>query len=181
MNTIPYMLRRKRFLRVLRFAVYGDGRLVVTAPMLLGKRTIERIIEKKSVWIREKLKLAETRIPRVSAEESRAMYLAHKVDALQFATERLEFFNRVYGLTWNSVRIKNSRTRWGSCSEKGNMNFHYKIALLPPDLADYIIVHELCHLAQMNHSQKFWRLVAQTIPDYSVRRNAIRKHEISLR
>lgn len=175
---IAYTLRRKRFSRVLRFAIHADGRLVVTAPMLLGKRMIERIIEERSDWILEKLKLVEHRAPRVSAAESKAMHLKHKDDALQFAKERLEFFNHVYGLKWNRVTIKNSRTRWGSCSGKGNLNFNYKIALLPIELADYIVVHELCHLAQMNHSPKFWALVARTIPDYAVRRKAIREHEV---
>jgi predicted metal-dependent hydrolase len=177
---IPYTLRRKRFSRVLRFAVYADGRIVVTAPVLLGKKAIERIIKEKSAWILEKLKFAEPRVPKISAAEAKAMYLKHKVDARKFAIERLEHFNQTYGLKWNRVSIKNSRTRWGSCSGKGNLNFNYKIALLPVELAEYIVVHELCHLAQMNHSPKFWRLVALTIPDYVARRKAIRKHEIQL-
>lgn len=177
---IPYTLRRKRFSRVLRFAIHQDGRLVVTAPVLMGKRTIERMIEERAAWILEKLKLIKPRIPKVSTAESRVLYLKHKGDALKLAKERLEHFNQTYGLQWNCVTIKNSRTRWGSCSGKGNLNFNYKIALLPAELADYIIVHELCHLAQMNHSSKFWLLVAQTIPDYSARRCAIRKHEIQL-
>lgn len=180
MQVIPYTLRRRRFSRSIRFSVYADGRLVVTAPMLVGKRTIERMIEEKAAWIIEKLKLADSRVPKVSTAESRVLYLKHKGEALKLAKERLEHFNQMYGLQWNRVTIKNSRTRWGSCSGKGNLNFNYKIALLPIELADYIIVHELCHLAQMNHSSKFWLLVAQTIPDYSVRRRAIRKHEIQL-
>ena len=178
---ISYTLRRKRFSRVLRFAIHADGRLVVTAPMLLGKRAIERIIEEKSAWIVEQMRSRQKAVgSSISAEQSRAMYVKYRADALQFAKERLEFFNHVYGLKWNRVTIKNSRTRWGSCSGKGNLNFNYKIALLPIELAEYIVVHELCHLAQMNHSPKFWRLVAQTIPDYAARRNAIRKYEIHL-
>ena len=178
---ISYILRRKRFSRVLRFAVHADGRLVVTAPVLLARKKIERIIEEKSDWILEKLKRRTSDVGRrVTAAEAKAMYMKHRGDALKFAKERLEFFNHVYGLKWNRVTIKNSRTRWGSCSGKGNLNFNYKIALLPIALADYIVVHELCHLAQMNHSPKFWRLVAQTIPDYAARRKAIREHEIRL-
>lgn len=178
---IPYTLRRKRFSRVLRFAVYADGRLVVTAPVLLARKAIEKIIEAKSVWILETLKRRTSDVGRrATAAEAKAMYMKHRGDALKFAKERLEFFNHVYGLRWNRVTIKNSRTRWGSCSGKGNLNFNYKIALLPIELADYIVVHELCHLAQMNHSPKFWHLVAQTIPDYAARRKAIRKHEVAI-
>ncbi len=178
---IPYTLRRKRFSRVLRFAVYGDGRLVVTVPMLLGRKAIERIIDEKSEWIVEQIRSRQSAVgSRNTVAESRAMYLKHKVNALELAKGKLEYFNQTYGLKWNRVAIKNSRTRWGSCSGKGNLNFSYKIALLPVELADYIVVHELCHLAQMDHSPKFWRLVAQTIPDYAARRKAIRSHEIQL-
>jgi predicted metal-dependent hydrolase len=95
--------------------------------------------------------------------------------------ERLVHFNAFYNFSYNDVRIKNVKTRWGSCSTKGNLNFNYKIALLPPHLVDYIIVHELCHLEQMNHSVKFWSLVAKTIPDYRVRRAELRHQAVRLR
>ncbi|PIP23438.1 MAG: hypothetical protein COX90_01110 [Candidatus Nealsonbacteria bacterium CG_4_10_14_0_2_um_filter_38_17] len=62
--------------------------------------------------------------------------------------------------------MKNQKTRWGSCFKKGNPNFNYKIALLSQRLADYIVVHELCHLGELNHSQKSWNLVAKAVPDY---------------
>lgn len=177
---ISYTLRRRRFSRSIRFSVYADGRLVVTAPILVGRGVIEGMIEDKREWILEKMKYAGEGERKVSPEERKAEYKKYKCEALKLAEERLAFFNQMYGLQWKNVRIKLSRTRWGSCSGKGNLNFNYKIALLPAELADYIVVHELCHLAQMNHSPKFWLLVAQTIPDYSVRRRAIRKHEIQL-
>ena len=86
--------------------------------------------------------------------------------ALKLAETRLIHFNQLYGFTWKSVSIRNQQTRWGSCSSAGRLNFSYKIALLPPHLADYIIVHELCHLGEMNHSKKFWALVARVLPEY---------------
>ncbi|MEK7632208.1 MAG: M48 family metallopeptidase [Patescibacteria group bacterium] len=178
---IPYVLRRKRFSRVLRFAVHADGRLVVTAPVLIGKRTIEKMIAEKREWILEKLEIARKNAKPVAPKRTKKEIADDKDRALALIRDRIEHFNLVYRLSWKRIAIRNQKTRWGSCSRKGNLNFNYKIALLPPHLADYIIVHELCHLAQMNHSKKFWELVAQTIPDWRGRRNEIREHEIRLR
>lgn len=80
--------------------------------------------------------------------------------------ERIEVFNKIYELPLNRVTIRNTKSRWGSCSKKGNLNFNYRIVFLPPALANYLVVHELCHLGEFNHSHKFWDLVAKTIPDY---------------
>jgi predicted metal-dependent hydrolase len=108
--------------------------------------------------------IRRTRQPSKSAR--RAGLLQYKETARALVHERLEYFNQFYHFIYNDVRIKSHVTRWGSCSSKGNLNFNYKIALLPPELADYIIVHELCHLGEFNHSQKFWDLVGQQIPNY---------------
>ena len=103
-------------------------------------------------------------------------YIENKDKALSIVKDRIEYFNTFYNFKWNRIVIRNQKTRWGSCSRKGNLNFNYKIAFLPPKSADYIIVHELCHLGEFNHSQKFWNLVAQTIPDYLAIRKDLRKH-----
>ena len=86
--------------------------------------------------------------------------------ARRFVENRLSYFNKFYNFEINHVSIKNTSTRWGSCSSMGNLNFNYKIIYLRPQLADYLIVHELCHLGELNHSKRFWELVAKTIPDY---------------
>lgn len=90
---------------------------------------------------------------------------------------RIQYFNEHYQFRVGKVFIKNHKSRWGSCSEKGNLNFNYKIAFLPLELADYIIVHELCHLAEFNHSERFWGHVARTIPDHTHRRRHLRRLE----
>ncbi len=93
-------------------------------------------------------------------------YAEHKNKAREIALSRLAYFNSYYHFPIKRVAIRNQKTRWGSCSKKGNLNFNYKIATLPPALSDYIIVHELCHLGEFNHSPAFWKLVEKTIPNY---------------
>jgi predicted metal-dependent hydrolase len=86
--------------------------------------------------------------------------------------QRIEYYNQYYGFKYNKINIKNQKTRWGSCSKKGNLNFNYKILFLSAETRDYIVVHELCHLKEFNHSKKFWNLVAETIPNYlQIRKN----------
>ncbi|MCX6719584.1 MAG: M48 family metallopeptidase [Candidatus Staskawiczbacteria bacterium] len=86
--------------------------------------------------------------------------------ARRLVENRLSYFNKFYNFEINRVAIKNASTRWGSCSSLGNLNFNYKIIYLRPELADYLIVHELCHLGEFNHSKRFKALVAKTIPNY---------------
>lgn len=86
--------------------------------------------------------------------------------AIRFVENRISYFNKFYNFEINRVAIKNASSRWGSCSSKGNLNFNYKIIYLRPVLADYLIVHELCHLGELNHSKRFWSLVRKTIPEY---------------
>jgi predicted metal-dependent hydrolase len=100
--------------------------------------------------------------------------LENKDKALQIAKDRINHFNKYYNFQFKNITIKNQKTRWGSCSRKGNLNFNYKIALLPENISDYIIVHELCHLKEFNHSKRFWDLVAETIPDYLILRKKLK-------
>lgn len=87
---------------------------------------------------------------------------------------RLAFFNTFYQLPVRKVFIKSLKSRWGSCSERGNLNFNYLVVFLPPNLQDYLIVHELCHLREFNHSPAFWAEVAKTIPNFRERRAQLR-------
>lgn len=106
------------------------------------------------------------RIVRKRATSVTKHYLQHKEGTRELVLARLLHFNQFYNFTWNRVAIRNQRRCWGSCSAKKNLNFNYKLQFLPPHLADYIIVHELCHLAEMNHGKNFWDLVAQQLPHY---------------
>jgi predicted metal-dependent hydrolase len=100
--------------------------------------------------------------------------LANKETARYAVRKKLESLNLFYHYSYRAVSIRNQKTRWGSCSQRGNLSFNVKILFLPERLQDYLIVHELCHLKELNHSQHFWNLVAQTIPDYAARRRELR-------
>lgn len=95
--------------------------------------------------------------------------------------ERLAVCNARYGFTYGRVTIKEQKSRWGSCSRKGNLNFNWRLLLAPPPVLDYVVIHELCHLKELNHSPRFWRLVAQTCPDYATHRAWLRRHGRELR
>jgi predicted metal-dependent hydrolase len=110
-----------------------------------------------------------------------AHYKAHQAAARAMIHARLHHWNQYYGFEWNRVAIRNQKTCWGSCSALKNLNFSYRLLFLPPHIADYIVVHELCHLEQLNHSKDFWALVAQTIPDYKKHIQELRAIEQSTR
>jgi len=99
--------------------------------------------------------------------------------ARRFVAERINYFNGFYNFKINRIAIKNTKTRWGSCSEYGNLNFNYKIIYLKPHLADYLLVHELCHLGELNHSKKYWGLVKKTIPNYFAVNKELRKTPVN--
>lgn len=164
---IEYTLRKHRQAKRLKLAIYCDGNFVVTVPWRMSLWNVDQFIREHADWVLEKMK-AMKKIGKnnLFARNDREEYLELKERARQLVHNRLEKFNKVYNFTYKGVAIRNQKTRWGSCSSKGNLNFNYKIALLPPRHADYIIVHELCHLKEFNHSKRFWNLVAKTIPEY---------------
>lgn len=96
--------------------------------------------------------------------------------AKELITERLELFSDKIGVKVNTVRFKNQKTRWGSCSQKGNLNFNWKLVMAPTFIVDYVVVHELCHFKQMNHSPEFWRLVGSQISDYKEMRKWLKEN-----
>jgi len=111
---------------------------------------------------------------------SREMYLAYKSQAEKLVRGKVGRFNGFYKFEFHRISIRNQKTRWGSCSSRGNLNFNYKIIFLPDQMADYIVAHELCHLKEMNHSRRFWDLVARTIPDYKIIKKDLRRKGIAL-
>ncbi len=172
---IIYTIRKSHRARRVRMAVYPDGRVVVTLPSRASESYADRFVREKSAWLMSKIKRFGELPLRSPQRHGRAEYLGYKEAARTLVHERIADLNQTYQFRFNRVSIKNQKTSWGSCSKKANLNFNYKIALLPPHLADYIIVHELCHLAELNHSPKFWDLVARCVPDHARARAELRK------
>ena len=142
--------------------------------MRLKENMLEKFIVEKASWILSKIEYFKC-FGATLIDSKGKKYEQCKHEALVLVEDRLEYFNRIYNLEFKKVNIKQQKTRWGSCSLKCNLNFNYKILFLPQDVADYIVVHELCHLKEFNHSRKFWDLVAKAIPDYKIRRQELKK------
>jgi predicted metal-dependent hydrolase len=127
-------------------------------------------VDKKKTPPKKKLML-----PGDMPRRNRRAYLLHKERARRLIAEKLKRFNLHYQFAWSRVSVRNQRSRWGSCSMKGGLNFSYRIIFLSETLQDYLIVHELCHLKEFTHSKSFYALVAETIPDWRHRRRELKK------
>lgn len=161
-----YIRRSKR--KSVSIKITTDLQIVVYAPLFVKDSEIEKIVLSKSKWIDEHMLKMQNRIEeqsklkKISFEE--VQELADK--AVEYIPTRVEYFAQKYGFAYNKITIKNLVSRWGSCSTKCNLNFNCLLMLTPDYVIDYIVVHELCHLREMNHSEKFWAEVEKIMPDY---------------
>ena len=168
---MEYMLKRSTRARAMRLTVHPDGAVVVTAPNFFGLHAIERFLAQHSEWVRRKVDATKgRRVIRIARSDIPIL----KRRALTLARERCEYFAKLYGVRFGKISIRAQKSRWGSCSHTGNLSFNYRIAALPPELRDYIIVHEICHLLELNHSKKFWAQVARAIPTHKALRKEMR-------
>jgi hypothetical protein len=163
---LEYTLKISAGAKSVRITIKNDGKVVVTKPKRVSFETVERFLISKSDWVFKSLEKFKNSPKLFDIKSTNKEYLENKSTAFILAKARIEYFNNIYNFKFNKITIKNQKTRWGSCSKRGNLNFSYKIALLPAHICDYIIVHELCHLKEFNHSQRFWDLVAVAIPEY---------------
>ncbi len=150
--------------------VKTDLSVVIRVPRRVTKKEIDRILKEKEKWILKHIgqmqkQNAEDEASgqdRLTDEELRE--LADR--ALDYIPERVQYFAGRMGVAYGRITIRNQKTRWGSCSSKGNLNFNCLLMLTPPEVIDYVVVHELCHRKEMNHSKAFWAEVAGVLPDY---------------
>ncbi|MBT4277184.1 M48 family metallopeptidase [Candidatus Falkowbacteria bacterium] len=162
---IDFCFKKRKGTKNLRIAVYRSGEVVVSVPWWASLKRAENFVVEKADWILGKIKKRKGKAG-LLFKRDRQEYLRLKKSAFEFIEESLEKYNKIYNLEYKRISIRDQRTRWGSCSSKKNLNFNYKIILLPKRYADYIIVHELCHLQEFNHSRDFWSLVSVAIPEY---------------
>lgn len=150
------------------------GEVIVRCPKRFPAREAERFVESKRPWIEAHLaKLAQSpQEPPFSVEELRD--LARQ--AARVIPERAAYFAPLVGVDYGRITIRSQRTRWGSCSAKGNLNFNCLLTLCPPEVLDYVVVHELCHRKELNHSARFWAEVAKVCPDYARHRHWLKEN-----
>lgn len=173
---ISYELKHSRRASRMRLCIYAGGYITVTVPDKFSVEKVENFALQKSDWILKKLDFMKNRnYNPVFHRHSKREYEKYKKQALELVQDKIGKFNKIYGFGYNKIYIRNSRSRWGSCSTKKNLNFNYKIVFLPENFLNYIVVHELCHLGEFNHSKRFWNLVEKTMPDYKEVKNKIRK------
>ena len=171
-----YILKTSKRARRIRINVYRDRRAVVTLPSHLPVHAAERFVREKASWILKKLDFFHTHPMVPLPKERESYFLKYEAETLRWIKERITHFNQFYNFGFNRISVKNQKSQWGSCSGKKNISFNYKIIFLPAALRDYIIVHELCHLEELNHSKKFWNIVSQAIPDFAARKKKLRQY-----
>lgn len=159
--------------KTLAVQIRADGTVIARAPLRMPKDRILCFLSEKASWIRmqqgimqerEKMR-QQARIHLDAAQEKELRERAKSVLA-----QRTAYFARQIGVTYGRITVRDQKTRWGSCSQTGNLNFNFRLILAPPEVLDYVVVHELCHRRQMNHSAQFWQEVAQVLPDYRKRK-----------
>ena len=142
--------------------------LIVRVPYRTTKEQIEKFINDHRDWIEKHLKAMEERQKEASSVEKLSMdeIRALADEALKVIPERVKYYAPLLGVKYGRITIRNQRSRWGSCSGKKNLNFNYLLMLTPPEVIDSVVVHELAHLKEMNHSERFYAEVLRVFPDY---------------
>lgn len=156
--------------KTISIQVTEDLDVVVRAPRWVSRREIEYFLDEKMGWIakqkaritKSKAQLADMNLAPLTDADIEWL----KARAREVIPQRVEHFSRILGVSYGRISIRAQRTRWGSCSAKGNLNFNCLLMLAPPEALDYVVVHELCHRKVMNHSAAFWGEVAVVMPDY---------------
>ncbi len=176
-----YFLKRSARSRHVRVTVVAGGRVLVSAPSGVSEAVIQAFLLSKAEWLVEKIQYFN-KFPeqKIGAEAEKKIFATRKAEAFALAEAKIKQWNKHYGFVWSKLMIRNSRSRWGSCSSKGTLSFNYKIVFLPEGLLDYLVVHELCHLEEANHGKAFWALVAKAFPDHALSRRSLRQFEKTL-
>lgn len=174
---ITYRINKHKRARRVSLRLSKQGDLRVTIPWYTPYRVGKAIAQANKSWIRDQLQsVSVTKLPVINPEEVSLL----RVKARNTIRQRLEHYNKHYQLEFHRITIRDQKTRWGSCSSNKTLSFNYRLIQVPLELLDYVVVHELCHLKEMNHSPRFWKLVAETLPHHPILRNQLRKYEKKL-
>ena len=174
---IPYTLVRSDR-KTLSIVIKPTGEVEVRCPKKCSRRDVEAFLVSKEAWIKGHLeKIAERPAVAVLSEAERKT-LAKQ--AAQILPSKVQHFAAEIGVSYGRITIRSQRTRWGSCSAKGNLNFNCLLMLCPEEVMDYVVVHELCHRKELNHSAAFWAAVEKVCPDYRVHRKWLKDNGTAL-
>lgn len=159
--------------KTISLKVTPGGQLEVRCPRNMPTRQVRQFVLSKQDWIEAALSKLYQRpaLPAFTDQDLKAM-TAH---AKAIIPPRVAYFADRIGVTYGTITIRHQRSRWGSCTAKGNLNFNCLLTQMPPEMLDYIIVHELCHRKEMNHSPRFWAEVSKYMPDWESRRAWLKK------
>ena len=157
--------------------ITADG-LLIRAPLRMTDKEIAAFVEKNRDKIEHYMDRAKARReslpdePKLTIEEIRQL----ADEALQYIPQRVAYYAPLVGVTYGRVTIRNQKSRWGSCSSKGNLNFNCLLMLCPPEVIDSVVVHELCHRKEMNHSPQFYAEVRRVFPEYDKWNGWLKEH-----
>lgn len=171
---ISYEIIRSRR-RTLALQVTREGKVVVRAPLRYPAGRIETFVRQHEDWLQRKVteqKEHKSALPLPAPEEE----YAYREQARRVLTEKTAYYAKQMGVTYGRISIRGQKTRWGSCSAKGNLNYNWKLMLCPEEVQDYVVVHELAHRREMNHSKAFYRIVEEILPDYRERMRWLKDH-----
>ena len=168
--TVTYQIIRSNR-KTISIQIKPGGEVVVRCPARMRAEEVRRFVESKAVWLQKHLAGAAEQVAEPFTPEQMAQF---REQARELVTRRAEYYAPLVGVRFGRISIRAQHTRWGSCSSKGNLNFNCLLALVPPEVADYVVVHELCHLKELNHSPRFWAEVERVIPDYKAHKKWLR-------
>ena len=156
--------------KTIAFEIKEAGVLTVRAPFYMTRGEILTEISRHQAWIDSHMEKAAYQEQETSTKFSQKEIRQMADAAAGLIPPKVERYAQLLGVSYGRITIRSQRTRWGSCSSKGNLNFNCLLTQVPEQVMDYVIVHELCHRIEMNHSKQFWKLVEQMMPDYKTRR-----------
>ncbi len=174
-GTYTITLKRSKRSKHVRLSVRPSGHVLLSRPWWVREKEALAFLERHKDWLEEIHRKHLSSLPPDLRANDREHYKKNKERARALLKKKVEYWNRFYGFRFTAIRVADQKSRWGSCSSKGTLSFSYKVLFLPEELQDYLVVHELCHLKEMNHSADFWELVSRTIPRFKERRRDLRK------
>lgn len=177
-SLIPTIVRTRR--RTVGLKITREGELVVHAPYRVSERLIKKFVQEKQRWIertRYRIVQAHDAAEHARRSVSAAVIARCRAQAEKYIPARVSALAAQFAIPYTSCRVSWAQSRWGSCSGKNAIRINWRLMLATPEVLDYVICHELAHVRQKNHSQKFWAIVEQMMPEYEKQRAWLRKHE----